>query len=195
MSTRILVFAAATALAAGPLAAQQHRHGQEAGADGGQMMQMGMCMGQMAGGMMGQGMMGMMQMGMGMMGTGGPTPAAILGMAEELELTDNQVTSLEAIRDELARARAAHMEPAMEAHREAMERLRGDTPDLEAYETAVEGALAHMARAHVAMAKAAMDAKGVLTEAQVEKLQAGMRMMRGMMGSEGMGAMGGMSRP
>jgi len=145
-------------------------------------------------GMMGSGMMQMMGHGMGMMATGGPGPTMLLRTRDALELTDDQVSRLEAIRDEHAGAPRQAMTAAMSAHRRAAEALHGDSPDFGAYEDALGEASDHMVRAHVAMARAAVQARAVLTPEQRERLHSGMQMMREMMGGRGMGP-GMMRRP
>jgi Spy/CpxP family protein refolding chaperone len=150
----------------------------------GQMMQM------MGEGMMGSGMMQMMGQGMGMMATGGPGPAMILRMGDTLELTPQQRTQLEAIRSEYSDSVQPGMAVMMEAHRTASAALQGDSPDFDAYEEALQEGADRMVQAHVAMARAAAEARNVLTEEQREALGGGMQMMRGMMGpgrSETMG--------
>lgn len=149
----------------------------------------------MTGGMMGQGMMGggttqMMGHGMAMMATGGPGPTMLLRMGDALELSDDQVNRLEAIRDEHSGAHREAMRSAMSAHRRAAEVLHGDAPDFQAYEEALSEASGHMVRAHVTMARAAVEARSVLTPEQGERLHNGLRMMHEMMGGPGMeGAM------
>ncbi len=148
---------------------------------------MEMARGMMMGGMMGQGMMGsgMMQMmggGMGMMATGGPGPTALLRLRGELELTDEQVSRLESMRDGLQAQMQARMTAMMTAHQAAASALSSETPDWDAYEGNLETAADLMVRTHVMMAHAARDARDLLTPEQRETLDArGMDMMRGMM--------------
>lgn len=132
-------------------------------------------------GMMGSAMMRMMGQGMGMMATGGPGPAMILRMGDALELTEDQVSRLDAIRSEAADAHRSHMQAAMSAHRAAGRALEGGSPDFDAYRDALSGASSHMVQAHVAMARASVQAREVLTEQQREELHRGMGMMRAMM--------------
>lgn len=142
---------------------------------GGMMQRMGQ-------GMMGGGMMQMMMGGMGMMGTGGPGPGMILRMGDALGLTDEQRAELEAIQEEYQETVAPMMSSMMEIHRDAAERLTGDSPDFDAYEGALREAADAMVEAHVAMARAASEARAVLTDEQRAQLQRGMQMMQGMMG-------------
>ncbi|NIT86058.1 MAG: periplasmic heavy metal sensor [Gemmatimonadetes bacterium] len=146
--------------------------------------------GMMMGGMMGQGMMGAgmtRMMGMGMMATGGPGPTMLLRMRDALELTDDQVSRLEAIREDHSGDHRAAMGSAISAHRRAAEALHGASPDFQAYEDALGEAADHMVRAHVTMARASVQAREVLTAEQRERLHSGMRMMQEMMGEPGMG--------
>lgn len=191
---------ALVALTAAPAGAQQmrgmHRADQQAGMMGQGMMQMcpGMTAGEgMAGHLMGgqgmHGQQGMMGSGMaGMMGAGVAGPGALLGAAEELALTPDQTSRLETLAEEAREVRQEHMQAAMAAHASGAEALSADTPDLQAYEQALEEAATHMVQAHVAAAQAALDARAVLTPEQQSKLQDGMRLMSGMR----CGAMGGM---
>ncbi len=75
------------------------------------------------------------------------------------------------------------MQEAMEAHGRAQEILGGaDAPDFDAYEEALQDISEKMVDVHVAMARAAVGARDVLTEEQREHLQEGMGMMQGMTG-------------
>jgi uncharacterized membrane protein len=162
------------------------------GMDG--MMQM-MAQGMMGEGMMGPDMMDMMGQGMGMMATGGPAPAMILRMGDALSLTEQQRTRLQAIQTEYSNAVQPLMAAVMQAHQNAAMALEGDSPDLAAYERALREGTGPMVEAHVAMARAAAEARDVLTEAQREQLQGGMQMMQGMMGPGQRGMMGPEARP
>ena len=156
----------------------------------GQGVAMGGMMQMMGEGMMGPGMMEMMGQGMGMMATGGPGPAMILRMGEVLDLTDEQRTQLQAIQSEYSDSVQPLMAEVMEAHQDATTALEGDSPDFRAYERTLREAADQMVQAHVAMAQAAADGGGVLTEEQRQQLQGSMQMMRGMMGQGQSGMMG-----
>jgi Spy/CpxP family protein refolding chaperone len=137
---------------------------------------MGMAQGMMMGGMMGQGMMGsgltqMMGQGMGMMATGGPGAAAMLDMRDALDLTDEQVSRLETIRDELAGTVQPLMTAMMASHTAAAEAIQGDTPDFDAYQQGLQAAANIMVSAHVAMARSQVEAREVLTPKQLELLR------------------------
>lgn len=156
--------------------------------DGGMMQMMGQ--GMMGGGMMGGGMMQMMMgEGMGMTGTGGPGPGMILRMGDALELTDEQRAELEAIQEEYQGTAAPMMSSMMDIQGEAADALAGDSPDFDAYEDALRDAAGTMVEAHVAMARAAAEARAVLTDEQRAQLQGGMQMMQGMMGQGQSGMM------
>jgi len=137
---------------------------------------MGMARGMMMGGMMGQGMMMgsgvtlMMGQGMGMMATGGPGAAAILDMREALGLTDEQVSRLETIRDELAGTVQPLMTAMMASHTTASEALQGDTPDFDVYQQGLQAAANIMVSAHVAMARSQVEARDALTPEQRDLL-------------------------
>lgn len=131
---------------------------------------------------------------------GGPPPHLLLQHREALELSAEQVTRLEALQERARETAMPHMQPAMQAHMAAAELLKGDSPDFEGYEAGVREAADHMVLAHVAMARVAVDARGVLTAEQAGRLdELGTAMMRGaqpgMRGAghgAGHGAMGGM---
>lgn len=186
---KITTLAVAMMLAAAPLAAQQ---GQQAhhGAQKGSMGMMGST-GAMHGGMM-QGMMGQTGMG-GMMGMHSG-PAMILRLAQPLGLSDAQVAQIEQIQKESQAAAQPYVQQAAEAARAASDALQGDAPDLDAYSEGLREAADQMVQAHVAMARAGVEARGVLTAEQRDKLGTGMNMMSHMMqgGMMGQGMSGGM---
>lgn len=189
MLRRISAVTCSLLLMTAPLSAQQRGMNMQ-GMDGmpgmmGEQMMMGGMMGQ---GMMGSGMMQMMGQGMGMMATGGPGPAMILRMEDALDLTDDQVARLEEIRQEFSGSQQQHMNAAMSAHQNARQALQGGDPDFDAYEEALQEASTHMVQAHTAMARAAIQAREVLTAEQRDRLQEGMGMMQGMMGEPGTGS-------
>ncbi len=129
----------------------------------------------MMGGMMGQGMMesGMMEMmggGMGMMATGGPSPAMLLRLRDELQLTEDQVRSLEGLREEMRSRMKDRMPEMMAAHRAAATALEASEPDVDAYRRGLERLSASMVDAHVTMAEAAIAAGRLLTPGQGQTL-------------------------
>ena len=147
--------------------------------------------------MHGQSMQGM---GHCMAMMGGPPPQMLLHHQEALGLSADQVSRLEALRDRAHETAMPHMQPGMHAHMSAVELLEGDSPDFQGYEARIREAADHMVRAHVAMARVAVDARRVLTPEQQARLG---KLGGGMMGGEhgkmgagqaGMdhGAMGGM---
>ena len=120
--------------------------------------------------------------GVGIVVTGGPGPAMILSMGEAVNLTDDQRAQLEAIQAEYSEAAQPHMPGMIAAHQDVRAALEGDSPDFGAYEHALQEAADLMVQAHVAMARAAEEARNVLTDEQLERLGSGMPMMYGMMG-------------
>ncbi|MFO7892818.1 MAG: Spy/CpxP family protein refolding chaperone [Longimicrobiales bacterium] len=164
-------------LAAAPAMAQGH-HGARADSSRG----MGMLQGQS--GMMQGGMMQMMQSGM-MMGMA-MGPGMVLRLQESLGLTEDQVTELETLRDSAQSTMRQHMMQGMQVMHAASEQLGSDSPDLDAYEARVREATNHMVQAHTAMARAAVEARQVLTPEQRERLALARSMMKemrqGMMG-------------
>lgn len=205
MSTHTMITAAVLmgALAV-PAAAQEHQHGQMEGQQSNMMMSCPM-MQQMMQGMHGQmegmGMQGMQgqMMGSGMMGSMGAMhagPGMILRSSEALGLTPAQTEQLEALQERVRSGHQQHMKPAMAAHQTAAAALEGDAPDLDAYSAALNEAADHMVMAHVAMTRAALEAREVLTSEQRDKLGQLMGDMHGMHGgaaepgSEGSGHAG-----
>lgn len=172
MMTRMATaLAMVAALAVAPAAAQGHHGAQTDSARGG----MGMM--QMIQGMPGQHGM----MGRGMMGMAG-APGMILRLQQSLELTENQVTQLEALRDSAQSRMRGHMMQGMQAVQSASDLLNPGTTDLEAYEARLRGASNHMVLAHTAMARAAVEARNVLTPEQRERLAIARSMMWEMQG-------------
>ncbi|MFW6323399.1 MAG: Spy/CpxP family protein refolding chaperone [Guyparkeria sp.] len=175
------------ALAAAPVAAQERPLGQQADSTHHPgMMQPGM----MQPGMMNPGMMQMMQrmhgqggmmgmMGGGMMGMAGG-PAMILGLEESLELTGDQVERLEALRESAQSGMRQHMMQGMQTMHASQELLAGESPDVAAYEERLREAANHMVLAHTAMARAAVEARGLLTPQQQDRLALARSMMQEM---------------
>lgn len=175
-------------LAAAPVAAQQSHHpGQAGGWMPGYMGMPGAGMGMMMGGGM-----GMMGGGMGaMMGPGGVYGGAamILRLSEPLGLTDAQVSKLEKIDQDATRAAQTHAQAAAKARTAAAEALQGDAPDLDAYQARLREAAEHTVQLQMVSARAAANARGVLTTDQREQLRQGVGMISalctGMMGGNG----------
>ena len=159
---------------------------------GGGMMQGGMMQGgMMQGGMMQGGMMqgGMMQGGMmqdGMMGMAGG-PGMILSLEETLSLTEDQVETLQRMKESADSGVQEHMMQGMEARQAATEILQSESPDLGTYEERLQEAANHMVLAHTVMARADLQARDELTEEQRQKLETFKGMMielcRGFQGS------------
>lgn len=115
--------------------------------------------------------MGMMDM------MGPPGPAMILQHKNELSLSDAQVTRLEALQKEAQPACTRHMQLAMTTHKAANQVLDAAAPNFAAYTAKLKEATGHMAEGHVAMAKAAVAARKVLTATQRQALKNQMKMM------------------
>lgn len=126
-----------------------------------------------------------MQHCMAMMG--GPPPQMLLQHREALGLSADQVSRLEALQVRARETAMPHMQPAMQTHTAAAELLKADAPDFQGFEAKLREAADHMVRAHVAMARVAVDARRVLTPEQRDGLD---ELGRGMMGGE-QGMMGG----
>ena len=173
LRTPLLVTALALAVAS-PVLAQQHEHeGQRKPADMGAMHcgdGMTMMHGMPAGrhDTRGAAMDSMRHEMMAMMGP--PTPAMILSRKRQLGLSADQVSRLEALQKEAEPACAEHMRLAMTTVGAANQLLTAATPDYVAYSAKLNEAAGHMIEAHVALAKAAVAARNVLTPAQRQTL-------------------------
>ncbi len=177
------------ALAAAPVVAQERPLGQRADSTAHPgMMQPGMMQG-----MHGQaGMMGSMgMMGDGMMGMVGG-PAMILRLEKSLDLTEAQVERLKALQESAQSGMRQHMMQGMQGMHAAQELLKGESPDVAAYEERLREAANHMVLAHSAMARATVEARGLLTPQQKERLALARTMMQEMRGGMMDGMMPGM---
>ncbi len=128
-------------------------------------------------------------MGTGMMGTsmmemmGPPGPAAILRYKAQLNLTAAQVTRLEALKKDAETACTEHMRLGMTAHQAANQLLEAAAPDFAAYSAKLTEAAGHMVEGQVAMARAAVAARDVLTPSQRQALTHQLGSMHKGMGS------------
>jgi Spy/CpxP family protein refolding chaperone len=129
--------------------------------------------------MMGQGMM-MCSEGMGSMMMGGPTdPAMLLRAAEVLALNARQKTTLQTIQNRYAGSVSSNRAQAMSAHQKLNDILNAERPDFAAYEAALKQASTFAITAHVAMARAAVEARAVLSKEQLDKAKSLASMMHG----------------
>lgn len=108
---------------------------------------------------------------------GPPTPAMILRHKGELRLSADQVSRLESLQKQAEPACTEHIRLGMESHRAANQLLEATSPDFTAYSTKLKEATAHMVEGHVAMARAAVAARAVLTAAQRRTLKDRMAQM------------------
>ena len=108
---------------------------------------------------------------------GPPTPAMILHHKADIKLSAAQVTQLETLQKQAEPACTQHMQAAMAAHHSANALLDARSPDFAAYTARLKEATAHMVEGHVAMTKAAVAARDVLTPAQRESLKSSMARM------------------
>lgn len=176
MFNQALTLSAALLLWTPSLAAQQsHEDATGARQEAGMMAN---CMMQSGG--MGEDTVDMMSRDMGMMSSSAPGPAMLIGMGQVLDLSEKQIAELETIQAELTDDRAWDMPPAMEAHQRAAELIAGGETDLAVYEDTLREAMDHMIFVRVSMARAAFDARAVLTDEQRARLEGAMAMMRHM---------------
>ena len=138
-----------------------------------------------------QGMMGGMgtMNGMGMMGMMGPmvdfasfAPGQILEHREHLELTDEQVTALTALRESSDRAVGDAHAPAHAAMQNLQQELEAEAPDLERVRQLFTAHQTAMGNVQLIRLEAAIEARALLTPEQ-----------RGMI--KGMGMHGGSGMP
>jgi Spy/CpxP family protein refolding chaperone len=110
-----------------------------------------------------------------------------------LDLTDDQVSRLEKIQQDLQTTVQPQMTAMMSTQSGAAQALQGDAPDFKAYQQSLQAAANIMVQTHVAMAHSQVDARNVLTPEQRQKLQTqGRQMLHGTMGAYGWGNMNGM---
>lgn len=113
--------------------------------------------------------------GMDMMGP--PAPAMILHHKQELGLNAAQVTRLETLQNEAQPVCMRHMQLAMAGHQAANQLLEAAAPDFTTYAAKLKETTAHMVEGQVAMAKAGVAAREVLTPAQRQTLKTLMEQM------------------
>ena len=132
------------------------------------------------------GMPGGMGMAGGMM-MDHPGPGMLLRLRGTLALEPSQVERLEAMHAAARTSMQTHMEAAREARHRAHAAMQGATPDLAAHEKALREAADHTVQAQQGMARAHLEAAGVLTADQRQKLDTILAAMKEM--HQSMGAM------
>ena len=180
---------ALVALIVAPLGAQQM--GAMHPGQGGMMEQGMMPMCSMMGGQAMAGHEGMMSGGgMAGMNHGDMMGAALFG-GVDLALTPDQNAKLGDLMGKAREEHQAHMQAAMSVQMGATPALAGTQPDLDAYRKAMREAADHMVQAHMAVARASVEARALLTPDQLAKLPEGAQLMNtmmcGMMGGTMMG--------
>jgi hypothetical protein len=93
-------------------------------------------------------------------------PPHLLERREVLELSDEQVSRLEAFAAELEEAHGAAQAEAESHHAQLMELWEADAPDVDQLRAHAEAAMEAQHRAHLAVLTAAAQAKGLLTAEQ-----------------------------
>ena len=169
MRINSLVLTAAIALGtAASVQAQEHPHTGSAPHPDMPAMFCGGGMGGMMHGMSGH-RMGSKEMMAGMMSV--PSPAMLLRHKDDLDLNATQVTQLEALQKQAQPGCMQHMQMGMTEHRAADQMLQAAKPDLTAYAAKMKEAAAHMVEGNVAMLKAGIAARDILTPAQRAKCE------------------------
>jgi Spy/CpxP family protein refolding chaperone len=166
MRSDIFVVTAVVALGAVTPVRAQHQHGQMAPHPEMAAVYCGGSGGMMQG--MGHARMGGKDMMHGMMTA--PSPAMLLRHKSELALNESQVTQLEALQKEAQPVCMQHMQAGMAEHRAANEMLQAAAPDFTAFSAKLKAASGHIVEGYVAMAKAGVAARGILTPAQRDKM-------------------------
>jgi Spy/CpxP family protein refolding chaperone len=93
-------------------------------------------------------------------------PGVLLQHQERLKLSDVQTARLQALQKQAQADCAQHVRLAMPAQRTAIQLLEATAPDFAAYAAKLKEASAHTVEAQLAMAKALVAARKVLTNAQ-----------------------------
>jgi len=93
-------------------------------------------------------------------------PGVLLQHQERLKLNDVQTARLQALQKQAQADCAQHVRLAMPAQRTAIQLLEATPPDFAAYAAKLKEASAHTVEAELAMAKALVAARKVLTNAQ-----------------------------
>jgi Spy/CpxP family protein refolding chaperone len=130
--------------------------------------------------------MGMDGMMMGMQ----RSPSMILRMREQLGLTEVQVQRLEAVQQQMHQEHHGPMHAAMQERQHAQSLLQAETPDWGEHEARLRSASEHQVQAGLAMGRAAVAAREVLTGEQRTRLESA-PMTGAMMQGGGMGGMDG----
>jgi len=106
-----------------------------------------------------------------------PSPAMILHHKDDLALSGAQVTQLENLQNQVEPGCKHHMQAGINDFRSANQLLDAASPDFGAYSAKLKEGSMHMVEAHVALAKAAVGARDVLTAAQRDKMKSMMAQM------------------
>jgi Spy/CpxP family protein refolding chaperone len=99
------------------------------------------------------------------------SPAMLLKHKQDLGLSGEQVSRLEQLQKEAQPACMQHMQVGVTAFQAANQMLDAAVPDFAAYSAKLKEASAHMVEGQVALAKAAVGARNVLTAEQQQKLK------------------------
>jgi hypothetical protein len=109
-----------------------------------------------------------------------PDAAVMLRLRRALDLTDAQVRQLDTIRVQTQRAIEPHLRAARAARLAADSALAGDSPNVDRYQAGLRTAADNLVQAQVLRARAALQARGVLTPEQRSNLRFAARFRRSM---------------
>jgi uncharacterized membrane protein len=100
------------------------------------------------------------------------TPTMLIHHAQDLGLTEPQQAKLGELAKSSQAACEQHLKQAVDSHRTAASLLGAAAPDVAGYQARLGEASDHLIEAHVAVVKAGIEARAMLTPAQREKLAA-----------------------
>jgi hypothetical protein len=153
----------------------------------------GEMMGMMGGGMMDHEMMSGMEghepgmAGRGMMGTGFPGPNQLIAQKDQLNLSEEQITKLQALQERVQKATRVHMDMSRGSQDRASEVLEQDPEGIDESSEKTRFPGTHLLEAHIVMIQAGFEAQKILTP---EQKKAAARVPTNLHQSMKMGGMG-----
>jgi Spy/CpxP family protein refolding chaperone len=99
------------------------------------------------------------------------TPAMLMHHAEDLALTAEQQAKVSELAKTSQAACEQHLDAAAAAHKAAAALLDKDAPDLAAYQAKLRETTDHVLQGHLAVVKAGLEGRAILTPEQAAKLK------------------------